>query len=539
MRLGEFRSLGFAACMAMIPGSALFAVTSIDSINSGGGFGTAGSISVFSTIGQPVIGLSTGSGFVAGQGFVYLLTSDVTTLVDTTFSTGTSGWTKVGVDDAKRSASYAPGPDFALKFHVNSVAFDNDYRIEGWLSAPTDTIRYNAVGATKFIRSKFFIYTGGQTGSALNEIPNFRVRIASRFAYSSILQPYNHDNTDPEGTALAQDIRPTTDSVFPSVYRVDLDPPDVPQLVNNSSTEGFLRLFEVYEGGHQGNGDLFMSESTIGVYPALLDSTSTVPVTQNGLIKAYRTTASGGGDFGNNISVNTPGLTTTSNGAITIIKNFNLSAETTGPMPSVTINSSGVTMETLLVQTDRYGACALDTFNDAADQTNRFTRARVEEGKQYRVRFHATSTKNTNTQALMRFRVRTLKFLYTANLEVGSSQAQPNGNINNTIAAQVLPGIGNALPPADQITPGEHGGWYNVLMVSPMSSDIQTTQPHIYLQDDPGMNTGGSGNSKSRRDIQWGIDIIDTFSTQPNRVLEAGQMTVDQVNIQKYDLQTD
>src|SRR5438045_578610 len=103
MRLGELKSLGFAACMAMIPGSALFAVN-IDSINSGGGFGSAGSISVFSTIGQPVIGLSTGSGFVAGQGFVYLLTSDVTQLVDTTFTTGTSGWVKIGADDLRRTA---------------------------------------------------------------------------------------------------------------------------------------------------------------------------------------------------------------------------------------------------------------------------------------------------------------------------------------------------------------------------------------------------------------------------------------------------
>lgn len=537
MRRTGIRALGFAAGLAMIQGSNLFAVN-IDSVNSGGGFGTAGSISVFSTIGQPVIGLSTGSGVTAGQGFIYLLTSDVTELVDTTFPLSTSGWTKVGADDSKRSASYDAANE-ALKFHVNSTALDNDYRIQGWLSAANDTIRYAAVTSNKFIRSKFYIYTGGQTGTALNEIPNFRVRIASRFAYSAILQPYNHDNTDPAGTALAVDIRPSTSPLFPSIYRVDLDPPDVPQLVNNPNTEGFLRMFEAYEGAHQANGDLSMSESTIGVYPALTDTSTTVPVTQNGLIKAYRPTASTGGDFGNNITVNTPGIVNTSNGAITIIKNFNSASDPTGPMPSVAINSAGVTLETLSVQTDRYGACALDTFNDAGDQSNHLTRARIEPGKQYRVRFHATSTKQTNTQALMRFRVRTLKFMYTANLEVGSSQAQPAGNANNTIAAQVLPGIGNQLPAFDQVTPGENGGWYNCMMVSPMSSDIQADQPAINAQDGPGVDTAPGNNSKSRRDIQFGVDIIDTFSTQPNGVLESGQMTVDKVNIEKYDLLSD
>jgi hypothetical protein len=320
---------------------------------------------------------------------------------------------------------------------------------------------------------------------------------------------------------------------------VDIDPADVPQLVNNPNTEGFLRLFEAYEGTGAGNGDLGLVESTLGVYPALTDSDSTVPVTANGLIKAYRTTASTGGDFGNNITVNTPGITGTSNGAITIIKNFNNSAENTGPMPSVQISSAGVTLETLSVLSDRYGACALDTFNDAGDQGDRTTRARIEPGKQYKVRFHATATKNTNTQALTRFRVRTLKFLYTANLEVGSSQAQPNGNLNNTIAAQVLPGVGNQLPAFDQVTPGENGGWYNVMMVSPMTPDIQPDQSHIYAQDPPGVDTSPGNNTLSRRDIQFGIDVIDTFSTQPLGPTESGQMTVDMVDIEKYDLVPD
>ena len=358
--------------------------------------------------------------------------------------------------------------------------------------------------------------------------------IASRFAFSAILQPYNHDNanSDPEADNLAQDIRPSTSPLFPSIYRVDLDPPEVPQLVNNQNSEGFLRMFEAYEATAQSNGDLGLVESTLGVYPALPDTSTTVSVTQNGLLKSYKTDASGGGDFGN-------GLGGSNSSAKSILKYHNGVQEFTAPLPSVTITSAGVTLETLSVETDRIGVAALDVFNDIGDQTNHLTRARTEPGKQYKYRFHATSTKQTNTQALMRFRARTIKFLYTMNLEVGSSQAQPNGNTNNTIAAQVLPGIGNAFPTADRINPTENGGWYNVIMVSPMTTDIQADQPHLYLQDPPGIDTQPGNNSKSRRDLQFGFDIIDTFSTQPNAVLEAGQMTVDRVDIEKYELVLD
>src|SRR6185436_10163366 len=88
------------------------------------------------------------------------------------------------------------GTNNALISHVDSVAQDNDYRIIGWLSAPDDTIHYAAFGSSNFLRAKFYVFASGQTGTALNEIPNFRVRIASRFAYSAILQPFNHDNAD-------------------------------------------------------------------------------------------------------------------------------------------------------------------------------------------------------------------------------------------------------------------------------------------------------------------------------------------------------
>jgi hypothetical protein len=124
-------------------------------------------------------------------------------------------------------------------------------------------------------------------------------------------------------------------------------------------------------------------------------------------------------------------------------------------------------------------------------------------------------------------------------LEVGSSQALGAGSANNTLAAQVLPGIGNSLPAFDRISSTENGGWYNVIMNTPMSADIQAKQPHLDAQDPPGVDTSPGSNSKSRRDIQFGIDIIDTFSTQAAAGTESGQMTVDSVDIQKYELVPD
>lgn len=443
---------------------------------------------------------------------------------DTTLS---SGWSQFGTTTADQSTNY-DGLYTSLRATIG--ASPNGYRIIGWLSNAANTMYYSSVGSGNFVRAKYYLYATDQAGTAVNQIPNFRVRVANRFAFSAILQVKNHLNSDPEATNIAQDIRPSTAPLSPSIYRVDLDPCDVPQLTSNPGTEGFLRLFEAYESDPQANGTIAMTECVLGTYPALGDFTSTVPVTQNGLIKAYRTNAIGGGDFGN-------GNSGSSNSQITIAKYFQGAAETTGPQPSVSINTLGVTLETLSVQSDRYGAAALDVFNDAGDQANHTSRARVEPGKQYKIRFHATSTKQSNTQSVMRFRARTIKFQYTSALEVGGSQAASVAN--NTLAAQVLPGVGNQIPLFDRVNPTENGGWYNVIMVTPMNPGIQASQPRLAAQDGPGVDTSPANNSKSRRDLQFGIDVIDTFSTQAGAGLEAGHMVVDRVDIEKYDLVAD
>nr|ACS83715.1 cell wall/surface repeat protein [uncultured bacterium AOCefta2] len=447
-----------------------------------------------------------------------------TVVLDDVFATGTLGWTQFGPTRSDQTTSYDTTHSALLANITESQA---GYRIIGWLSPPTDTVYYGAVG-TNIIRAKYYVFASGQTNSATNSIPNFRCRIANRFAVSSILQVANHLNADPEATNLAQDIRPSTGPASPSLYRVDLDPIDVPQLVNHPGTEGFLRLIEAYEPETQAHGSIGMTECQLGVYPALPDSSTLVDVTSNGLIKTYRAED---GDFGN-------GDIGSSNSSITIAKYFNGSPETTGPLPTVSISEAGVTLETLSVPTDRFSAAALDVFNKPSELiANHYLRARVEPGKQYKFRFHATATKNTNTQSTMRFRARTIKFQYTNALEIGGSHGASVAN--NTLAQQALPGVGNQIPAVDRISPGENGGWYNVIMVTPMNPDIQADQPTLYAQDPPGVDTQPGNNSKSRRDLQFGFDVIDTFTTGAGFELEAGQMTVDRVDIMKYNLQPD
>lgn len=435
-----------------------------------------------------------------------------------------SGWSQLGQTNPSQNVSVNP-PNTALLAHIESNPTNT--RIIGWLSDAANTMYYSSVGSGNYVRAKYYMYASGQTGVAANEIPNFRLRIANRFAVTSMLLVSNHQNSDPEATNLAYDIRPSTSATVPSIYRVDFDPIDVPQLVSNPNTEGFLRAFEIFELNPQANGNIAMTECAVGAYPRLTDTNSTVPVTQNGLIKSYRTNAAGGGDFGT-------GNIASSNSAAVIGKYFNGALETIGPQPGITVASAGVTLQTLNVESNRLGIAAFDVFNDTGDQTNHKTRARIEPGKQYKIRFHATSTQASNIQPQIRFRARTIKFQYTASLEIGGATGASVQS--NTIAAQALPGVGNQIPAFDRISPSENGGWYNVLMVTPMNSDIQSSQFNLFAQDAPGWDSSPSNNSKSRRDLQFGFDIIDTISAQANSGLERGHMTVDRVDIEKYDM---
>ena len=72
---------------------------------------------------------------------------------------------------------------------------------------------------------------------------------------------------------------------------------------------------------------------------------------------------------------------------------------------------------------------------------------------QYKVRFHLTAIQQSNRQPQIRMRARSVKFNWTQKYEIGDAWA--GGTANNTIAQQLLPGIGTMNPDK---TGSENGG---------------------------------------------------------------------------------
>ena len=164
------------------------------------------------------------------------------------------------------------------------------------------------------------------------------------------------------------------------------------------------------------------------------------------------------------------------------------------------------------------------------------TRVRVEEAKQYKIRFHITSTNNANQNAQLRLRGRAVKFYWSQKLEVGGAFGA--GSENNVIAQQSLPGIGAQNPDKNS---SENGGWYTMVVHSPMSTDIRPDvagtladrMPRITAQ--PGPGTAAS----SARDLRFGFDLIDTLSGMASSREESGEFTVDRVVMRSYDVVPD
>ena len=212
--------------------------------------------------------------------------------------------------------------------------------------------------------------------------------------------------------------------------------------------------------------------------------------------------------------------------------------ETTGVQVSCAEDSSGVTIDSAGVATDVVG---IAVFNFNPDRgTNAYpTRVRAEEGRQYKVRFHLTSTRPSNTQCQVRMRARSAKWAWTQKLELGGALAA--GLANNTIAQEALPGIGCQNP--DRYTTDTAGGWYTLIMHTPLSADIrpdfatgtpiETRMPALAAEPGPGVN------SPSRRDILVGLDLLDSITGNENRPLEVGNFTLDRVEVRAQPLVVD
>ncbi|MCX7719547.1 MAG: hypothetical protein N2111_14250 [Candidatus Sumerlaeaceae bacterium] len=438
------------------------------------------------------------------------------------------GWSSFAFNSALAWPEYSTTAGAYLAYVTPSPDL---YRISGVMANYDGWLPYEAVDSNNVVRAKYYMYAGGQPNPAdLNQIPNLRMRLSNRFAVNSMVEVFHHTNDNPTQTAMDRELRPSTVATSPSLYRVDFDPLDVPYLAANATVEGITRAFEAYAIYPQDQGFVAMTESVIGVYPSSAVTTAVAPVKvyepadlalfnplEMSLINLIP--RKGEGEFGVPDPLTSPPVY----------------SETTG----------GITLDAANVPTSRIGL-GVREFNPDRNTNNYPSRVRVEEGKQYIIRWHLTSTQQVNQQAQIRLRARSAKFAWSQKFEVGG--AWSTGaigmyplNENNTIAQQSLPGFGTLNP--DRESGDLSGGWYSMVFHTPLSADIRpefppgtpisTRMPNLAGQPGPGVN------AFSRRDVFLGIDLVDTISGGEGRYLEAGNVTVDRVEIRTYTLVPD
>ena len=437
-----------------------------------------------------------------------------------------SGWSFFGTELPELASADHDTSAGAIRLRV--AGDPARLRISGVLANQAEWLPYADCGLARHVRAKYYLYSGSSTNAGTgNEVPNLRLRVANRFAVSSMLEVFHHLTADPGNAALAAELRPSADPAAPSLYTVDMDPVDVPYLGQNAASEGMLRGAEAYALEPQENGYIAVTESHIGTYaapqwPPLTDT--------NFLPRVYQPSASGAGSLG-----------VVTAAAEISIRNLILSpdpgvfaAEDTNPAaprPVYSESAAGITLDTLAVPHDRCGIISRE-FNPGL-HPGLPSYVRVEEGKQYAVRFHLTSTQQSNRQPQMRLRARAAKFAWSQKCEIGGAQAA--GTTNNIIAAQALPGVGCENPERDG---SEHGGWYNLLFLSPLDAGIRpefppgtpvaTRMPLLASQPGPTIP------APSRRDLITGFDIVDTISGGTLRPLEAGHVLMGRVEVRAF-----
>jgi|GEM_PF-1097221 len=396
------------------------------------------------------------------------------------------------------------------------------YRVTGRMSRPALVLPYSAIGSDKYVRAKFCVYASASSDNwqTTGAMPNLRLRVSHRFSQTAMLEVYNHINVDPEAsTRFGPEIRPSTDATRPSIYRVDMDPVDVPFLIENGTTEGISCGFEAYSVDPQDEGAVALTEVCVGAYPKLLDNTPAAAV--------Y---APGASDAGN-LAVRDAA---TDLSVMNLIPSVGVGEfpqedkDPNSPRPQYSEGSWGVRLDTRSVRADRYGVIQREFWPGDYAQ-----RIRVEPGKVYKIKYHIVSSQNSNRQSQMRLRVRSIRYLWCQKFEIGGAWGA--GPENNMAAAQALPGVGCLNP--DKVG-DENGGWYTLIFHSPLDERIRPEFPEgtpvsvrmPTLSAEPGNGV----DAYSLRDLRVCFDNLDTLSGSALRYLEEGDFILDRIEVRGY-----
>ncbi|MEI7634232.1 MAG: hypothetical protein WCK47_08135 [bacterium] len=452
-------------------------------------------------------------------GYVYTVVQDDTFTTGDPYSTGPGGWLFVeGYGSAKGYSS----ANHAITTAISAEA--GKFRSGSWQSNYVEWLPYTMVGTENVVRAKYYIYASGQ--AAKNEIPNLRLRLTVSSAVNSMLEVYGTVNGAHDATY--QELAPSQDPARPSLYRVDMWPIDVPKM--SDGLAGFSRAWDLYGDMPQFKGTLGMAESVIGTYPRSEIATTVVAPSKtynpSDLLTYF--------PADNQTLLYIPGV---------VVGDFPTSD--TGALPSqlptiVESSVTGVLLDCANVPTNRVGAPVRD-FNPPQDYTDIPSLVRMDENKQYVLRWHLTSTQQLNSQSQIRMRARGIGFAWSQKLEVGGAQAA--GSYSNAMAQEVVPGVGSLNP--DKLTPGENGGWYTMIMQTALSQDIRPDVPGSTIAEKmplisalPGSGSPSFAPGKDRA-IRMGIDILNTISGGPLKNQEKGNVLIDKLELRVYNLAID
>lgn len=396
-------------------------------------------------------------------------------------------------------------------------------RVYGWQNA--ELLSYDDVGADKFLRVKFYISASNAMTAPINEVPNFRLRVfntaavdaAAHFEYAQTAfaspshEPRYNDAANPAVEEFSKWLRPSDSTATPSLYRVDFDPVDV------DAAEGtpIGALMESYSYNDTANGTLSLHEVVLGTYDALQEADGDLVFDYDAF--AGGMTAGAGGDK------------EMTGGAFNAEANFEpgrrqqlwvASANDVPPSGGYSVNIDfpgiGVVATSRFASTDLF---AMDLLNvqsiDNADRT------RIEAGKLYKARFYAqgilpaTAPADQAVQGPMRFRFQTaggtVSYLYeligAAGLgSLGSAEADAMSETAGPSKDSQNPDTDSAYAIGEVLGETPAGGWYNVIVSSPLSEDgiREDTEDFGDLAAAP----GPGDSADSARDILLGVDLI-------------------------------
>jgi len=427
----------------------------------------------------------------------------------------TSGWTLSAAIPASVTTGDHDGANGAIRVRVNSDA--SRYRVAEWIS--NTVVPYGSIGSNNWVRAKFYVYSTGQSPAQANMIPAVRARLMQRFVIANTLEVWTHIPGQDSLEPLGAELRPNSDPNNPSVYRVDFDPPEIPQNVNNPSTEGVQLSFSGYTNAPQDNGYVGLTEMVLGTYPAILGTQ----------VKSYEGTGIQPSTVEGYAAQSFYFPVGTGEGVVP--------AANSTPAPTVTSSSSGVTVDATSssFSVDGSGNKRIGTLEYYVELGAYNQRVRFDEGKLYQVRYHVTSTRDSNKQAQMRLFLRFGAYLYNLFYEVGGARALPGAEAR-ALAWQQLPGVGNQNP--DKDAPGENGCWYTLLLSSPLNGEIRpeisgpitTKMPNLTSLPGP-----GSSQPSLRRDLKIGFGLIDSLSSGSDQNDEGMLYTVDKIRVYVAD----